>query len=235
MNMKENNFSSNSANTRRATSANYIKLLQGQLKLNRFASLLLILVYFLGGVSLFKKEAIAAEIQSSPGEQTALQSSDLLANRNLMSRFRIRQPSQEQYFINRIVDLTNKERAKYGLRPVRINLLLNQVALGHSEDMAMQDFFDHIGLDGSEPWDRMRAAGYQYSVAAENIAAGFMSPEAVVQAWMDSPGHRDNILAPDVEEIGVGYYYLPGDRGAVNYKHYWTQVFGTPPMYSFGQ
>ncbi len=208
-------------------------MLLGQFKSTTIASLFLVGAYLLSGAALSKNNATAADLESASGQQTAMEKSDrLMANRNLMSRLGISNQSSDRYFIDRVVELTNKERAKYGLQPVKLNLVLNQVALHHSQDMAMQDYFDHIGLDGSEPWDRMTKEGYQYSVAAENIAAGYLTPETVVQAWMESPGHRSNILAPDVEEIGVGYYYLPSDRGSVNYKHYWTQVFGTPPMYS---
>jgi uncharacterized protein YkwD len=218
---------------------NIIKLLLGKFKSNTIASLFLVIAYLFCGAAIPQNKAMAEEIETSSQEQT--ETSDvasatlrerLMANRNLMSRLGISNRGRDRYFIDRVVELTNKERAKYGLQPVKLNLVLNEVALHHSQDMAMQDFFDHIALDGSEPWDRMTRAGYQYSVAAENIAAGFLTPETVVQAWMESPGHRANILAPDVEEIGVGYYYLPSDRGSVNYKHYWTQVFGTPPMYS---
>ncbi|MDJ0690009.1 MAG: CAP domain-containing protein [Xenococcaceae cyanobacterium MO_188.B32] len=70
--------------------------------------------------------------------------------------------------------------------------------------------------------------GYQYSTAAENIAAGYQTPEAVVEAWMGSAGHRANILNPDLTEIGVGYEYLANDTGSVNYNSYWTTTFGTP-------
>lgn len=212
---------------------NIVKLLLGQLKSTKIASLFLVAAYLLSGAAISKNNAMAVEPEASRGQQTAMEKSErLMANRNLMSRLGISNHNSDRYFIDRVVELTNKERAKYGLQPVKLNLLLNEVALYHSQDMAMQDYFDHIALDGSEPWDRMTRAGYQYSVAAENIAAGFLTPETVVEAWMKSPGHRSNILAPDVEEIGVGYYYLPSDRGSINYKHYWTQVFGTPPMYS---
>lgn len=223
----------NTLTAKKAGQANIIKLLLGQFKSTKIASLFLVAAYLLSGAAISKNNATAAEWETPRGQQTAMEKSDrLMANRNLMSRLGISNQSSDRYFIDRVVELTNKERAKYGLQPVKLNLVLNQVALHHSQDMAMQDFFDHVALDGSEPWDRMTRAGYQYSVAAENIAAGFLTPETVVQAWMESPGHRSNILAPDVEEIGIGYYYLPSDRGSVNYKHYWTQVFGTPPMYS---
>ncbi len=94
--------------------------------------------------------------------------------------------------------------------------------------MAINDFFDHTGSDGSSPGDRIHEAGYQYSRAAENVAAGYTTPEAVVDGWMQSSGHRDNILNCALQDIGVGYYYLENDTGNVNYKHYWTQVFATP-------
>jgi uncharacterized protein YkwD len=210
---------------------NIIKLLLGKFQSTTIASLFLVIAYFFCGATLSPNKAMAAETETSDAASETLRDR-FMANRNLMSRLGISNRSRDRYFIDRVVQLTNQERAKYGLKPVKINLVLNQVALRHSEDMAMQDYFDHIALDGSEPWDRMTREGYQYSVAAENIAAGFLTPETVVEAWMESPGHRANILAPDVEEIGVGYFYLPSDRGSVNYKHYWTQVFGTPPVYS---
>ena len=73
-----------------------------------------------------------------------------------------------------------------------------------------------------------KAAGYSYSLAAENIAAGYSTPQAVVQGWMNSPGHRDNILNCALQEIGVGYRNLEIDTGSVNYHYYWTQVFASP-------
>jgi uncharacterized protein YkwD len=89
--------------------------------------------------------------------------------------------------------------------------------------MAMQDFFDHRQMV-----ERVRAEGYQYSLVGENISAGNSTPEAAMQSWMNSSGHRANILNSGFRELGVGYYVLENDQGSVNYKHYWTQVFGTP-------
>ena len=93
--------------------------------------------------------------------------------------------------------------------------------------MALQDFFSHTGIDGSTMTQRIGVAGYQFSSAAENIAAGYTTPEEVVGGWMNSPGHRANILNPNLTEIGVGYYCLETDPGTLNYNHYWTQDFGT--------
>ncbi|MFB2891522.1 CAP domain-containing protein [Aerosakkonemataceae cyanobacterium BLCC-F50] len=132
------------------------------------------------------------------------------------------------YFINRVLELTNIERSKYGLQPLTSNPLLAQAAQTHSQNMALQDFYSHTGLDGSQPWDRIKAAGYQYSQAAENIYASPTTPEAAVEGWMNSPGHRANILNPAYREIGIGYYFLENDTGNVNWHHYWTQNFATP-------
>ncbi|MBW4670298.1 MAG: CAP domain-containing protein [Cyanomargarita calcarea GSE-NOS-MK-12-04C] len=133
-----------------------------------------------------------------------------------------------QEFINRVVELTNVERQRAGLPPLKFNGRLAVAAQKHSVDMAMRDFFNHKGEDGSSPFDRIKATGYRYSRAAENISAGNSTPEDSVKGWMNSQGHRKNILTPDYKEIGVGYYFLGNDTGDVNYKHYWTQVFGTP-------
>ena len=131
-------------------------------------------------------------------------------------------------FIEQVVELTNIERAKAGLQPLELNNQLLNAAQDHSNDMAQDDFFSHTGADGSSIGDRVRASGYQYSTTGENIAAGQTTPAQVVEGWMNSPGHRANILNPNYTEIGVGYEYLQNDTGSVNYNHYWTQVFGTP-------
>ncbi|MEM7759978.1 MAG: CAP domain-containing protein [Cyanobacteria bacterium P01_A01_bin.40] len=130
--------------------------------------------------------------------------------------------------INQVLELTNAERAKAGLNPLTLNNQLAQAAQGHSDRMAEDDFFSHTGADGSSVSDRVQDTGYQYSRAGENIAAGQRTAEQVVQDWMNSPGHRANILNPEFTEIGIGYELLENDTGSVNYNHYWTQVFGTP-------
>lgn len=130
-------------------------------------------------------------------------------------------------FLDRVVELTNQERTQLGLSALNANSELRAAAQTHTENMALQDFFDHTGLDGSSLGDRVNAAGYDFSRAAENIAAGNPTPEGVVEGWMNSPGHRANILNPDLQEIGVGYFFLENDTGSVNFNHYWTQVFGT--------
>ena len=131
-------------------------------------------------------------------------------------------------FLERVVELTNQERTQFDLSPLTVDSLLTQAAPTHTENMAVQDFYEHIGLDGSSGGDHIEATGYDFSAWAENIAVGYQIPEAVVKAWMNSAGHGANILHQDFQEIGVGYYFLEEDTGSVNAYHYWTQVFSTP-------
>ena len=127
-----------------------------------------------------------------------------------------------------VVNLVNDERVAAGCSPLNISQQLTTAALGHSTDMALNDFFSHTGSNGSSPWERITDTGYSFLLAAENIAGGYSTPEAAVTAWMNSPGHRDNILNCALEDTGVGYYFLDNDTGNTNFRHYWTQVFATP-------
>ncbi len=136
-------------------------------------------------------------------------------------------PVVEVDFLSRVVELTNDIRRQNGLSDLSVNGQLQQAAETHSTDMANQDFFSHYSIDGSMPWDRGQDAGYDYRFYGENIAAGQTTPEAVVQAWVNSPSHLANILNADYTEIGVGYTYLQNDTGNVNYNHYWAQEFST--------
>ncbi|WP_141390859.1 CAP domain-containing protein, partial [Cellulosimicrobium cellulans] len=113
-----------------------------------------------------------------------------------------------------VVERTNAERAAAGCGPLVVDERLTAAAQLHSEDMLAQGYFDHTSLDGRSPWDRAKAQGYA-NPGAENIAKGQATAEDVVRAWMDSPGHRANILDCDLREIGVGH----ADR-------VWTQLFG---------
>lgn len=130
-------------------------------------------------------------------------------------------------FIARVLELTNQFRAQNGLSPLKANVELDAAAEGHSEDMANQDYFSHTGKDGSQPWDRAKEVGYEANSMGENIAAGYSTPEAVVEGWKNSPGHRANMLNASYTELGVGYFYLANDTGSVNYNTYWTQLFGS--------
>ncbi|MFE0451729.1 sigma-70 family RNA polymerase sigma factor [Streptomyces sp. NPDC058914] len=118
-----------------------------------------------------------------------------------------------------VVALVNKERAAAGCGPLSQDPQLRDAAQGHSDDMAARDFFDHTNPDGDGPGERVTASGYRWSTYGENIAKGQQTPEAVMTSWMNSPGHRANILNCAFEEIGVGIH--DGGGGP-----YWTQNFG---------
>ena len=125
-------------------------------------------------------------------------------------------------FESEVIDLVNEERAAHGLPPLSYDYQLAEAARGHSEDMAIQDYFSHTSLDGRIPSNRIADAGYSYNSYGENIAAGYRTPEAAMNGWMTSPGHRANILGANFCDIGVGYAYQAGSE----YGHYWTQNFG---------
>ena len=127
-------------------------------------------------------------------------------------------------FVAQVVTLTNAERAKNGCGALTVNPVLTTIAQAHSADMAANDYFSHDSQSGASPFDRMAAAGYQFSTAGENIAAGQGTPAAVMTGWMNSPGHRANILNCAFTEIGVGY----ATSASSQYPTYWTQDFGTP-------
>ena len=130
-------------------------------------------------------------------------------------------------FAQEVLRLTNEFRAQNGLSALTMNEELAITAQKYSQTMAEGDFFNHIGADGSAPWDRAEAEGYTAMAMGENIAAGQLTPEQVVQGWIDSPGHRENMLNPSYTELGVGYFELENDTGQVNYNRYWTQLFGS--------
>ncbi|GAB7058922.1 CAP domain-containing protein [Streptomyces mexicanus] len=119
--------------------------------------------------------------------------------------------------IERVVELVNAERGKVGCSPLTLNTELTEAAQAHSEDMAAHRTMSHTGSDGSSPGERITRAGYAWSSYGENVAYGYATPEQVMAGWMNSPGHRANILDCDFKEIGVGHAQ-PGD--------YWTQDFG---------
>ncbi len=122
-----------------------------------------------------------------------------------------------------LLDLTNAERKKNDLPPLKANAILTKVARAHSENMAKQEKLDHV-LDGKNPLDRIKEAKYDYRRMAENIAmsGGDPSMEVIFKLWMDSPPHKANILKDGLTEIGIGV--AKNGKG----ETYCTQVFGTP-------
>jgi uncharacterized protein YkwD len=119
----------------------------------------------------------------------------------------------------RVLVLTNAERAKHGCAALRGDPRLAAAARAHSNDMALHKYFDHNSQDGTTPWDRIKRAGYP-EPGAENIAMGYPTAAAVMKGWMNSPGHRANILNCKLRALGVGVH--SGGSGGP----WWTQDFG---------
>ncbi|MEV7611939.1 CAP domain-containing protein [Streptomyces sp. NPDC089799] len=116
-----------------------------------------------------------------------------------------------------VVALVNKERAKVGCPSLAVNAKLMTAAQNHSKDMAAHGNMSHTGSDGSDPGTRITRAGYLWSTYGENVAYGYATPQQVMTGWMNSPGHRQNILNCSFKEIGVGL---------AQPNSYWTQDFG---------
>ncbi|MEI3606377.1 CAP domain-containing protein [Pseudogracilibacillus sp. SE30717A] len=123
---------------------------------------------------------------------------------------------QLSQFEQQVVELTNQERAKNGLKPLQIDNELSKVAREKSRDMQANNYFDHNSPTYGSPFDMMERFGINYRSAGENIAMGQRTPQEVVTAWMNSEGHRANILNSSYTHIGVGY---------VEQGNYWTQQF----------
>ncbi|MFE7773533.1 sigma-70 family RNA polymerase sigma factor [Streptomyces sp. NPDC057445] len=121
---------------------------------------------------------------------------------------------------DQVIALVNTERSKAGCGPVSNNDKLATAAGNHSADMAARDFFDHTNPDGKDPGDRITATGYRWSTYGENIARGQQTPASVMDSWMNSPGHRANILNCSFKEMGVGIHNGSGGP-------WWTQAFGS--------
>lgn len=135
-------------------------------------------------------------------------------------------------FAQRVLELTNKARAQArtcggssyaAAAPLAYNARLETAAQGHATDMATKNYFSHTSQDGRSFAQRITAAGYTWTRAAENIAAGYATPETVVAGWLASAGHCANIMSPTLREMGVGYAYNAGS----SYRSYWVQDFGT--------
>lgn len=120
---------------------------------------------------------------------------------------------------NEVLRLVNQERAKHGLKSLTMSTKLIDLAEMKSKDMAEKHYFDHTSPTYGTPFQMLQKYGVSYRAAGENIAAGQRTAEEVMNAWMNSSGHRANILNGSYTEIGVGYY------AGGSYGKYWTQLF----------
>ncbi|WP_342414618.1 CAP domain-containing protein [Paenibacillus sp. FSL R10-2782] len=123
------------------------------------------------------------------------------------------QPSKSQ-FAAEVVKLVNNERSKNGLKPLTSDAKLTEVALAKAKDMSTNNYFSHTSPTYGSPFDMMKKFGVSYTYAGENIAMGQQTPQEVMKAWMNSQGHRENILKAEYTQIGVAYY-----------NGYWVQEF----------
>jgi hypothetical protein len=98
---------------------------------------------------------------------------------------------------------TNAEREKLGLEPLVLNDDLNQAALAKAQDMFNEQYWSHVSPDGEEPWDFIKGVGYVYKYAGENLARDFNTSDEMVQAWMESPTHKENIINPNFTQMGL--------------------------------
>lgn len=119
-------------------------------------------------------------------------------------------------FEQEVIRLTNVERQKAGLKPLSENWELSRVARHKSNDMSQKNYFSHTSPTYGSPFDMIKAYGISYRAAGENIAKGQRTPQQVVTAWMNSSGHRANILNSSYTHIGVGF-----EKNG----NYWTQMF----------
>jgi uncharacterized protein YkwD len=150
----------------------------------------------------------------------------------LASKYTVPSSAQAPALTARALDLVNAARAR-GARcgersfapapPLTLSDTLDGVALGHASDMAVHHYFEHQDLSGHTPADRVRAVGYREKLVGENIAFGPLTAEEVVQGWLESPGHCENIMDPRFAEMGIAYATGHAKRGL-----YWVQLLAAP-------
>ncbi len=126
----------------------------------------------------------------------------------------------------RLIELTNQKRAESSLPPLKENSLLDQAAQAKAANMFAEDYWAHYAPSGKDPWGFINASGYRFSYAGENLARSFNTSDEVVNAWMASPSHKENIVNAKYQEIGIAVVNgtLKGEQTTVV-----VQMFGTPP------
>ena len=155
-----------------------------------------------------------------------------LLNQSILKSFAQLNPGvlgySSEITIQKVLDLTNKERAKTGLSELKYNTILSKSATAKARDMFANNYWAHNSPKGTTPWDFFKAQGYQYTVAGENLARDFYDTESVMKAWMKSPTHRANIISPKYQEIGVGVVNgtLNGVATTLVVQHFGTPLSG---------
>ncbi len=131
-------------------------------------------------------------------------------------------PAQEAALQKRVIAMVNAARADNGLAPLKVSKQLEKAAQGHACDSAARGQMSHISSDGSKLPERLQRVGYTFAAASENVAYGYDDAGGVMNAWMNSPGHRRNILGAKVREIGVGLAM----QGGGDPELHWVLNFG---------
>ncbi len=121
-------------------------------------------------------------------------------------------------------DIVNAYRKEKGLRPLKLQPALTEAARSHSRDLAKWDRISHFGSDGSNPWDRVKRAGYHARLAAENVGTGQVTIDEVIKGWRASPGHNKNLLLSDAEHMGIALV----QDSKTEFKTFWTLVIASP-------
>ncbi|HWE16028.1 MAG TPA: CAP domain-containing protein [Hyphomicrobiaceae bacterium] len=121
-------------------------------------------------------------------------------------------------------DLVNAYRRQNGLRPLKLQPALTEAARSHARDLAKWDRISHFGSDGSNPWDRVKRAGYNARLAAENVGTGQITIDEVMKGWEASPGHKKNLLLPEAEHMGIALVQDP----KTEFKTFWALVIASP-------
>ena len=121
-------------------------------------------------------------------------------------------------------DAVNAYRKKHGLKALKLSPELTEAAKIHSRDLAKWDRISHYGSDGSNPWDRVKRAGYKARLTAENVGTGQIDFSEVMRGWEASPGHNKNLLTSDAEHMGVALVQDP----KTEFKSFWTLVIASP-------
>lgn len=153
-----------------------------------------------------------------------------LLNQSFIRSFSILKPGilgySSEITVDKVISGTNNERQKLGLAPLKYNVSLSQSAAAKAQDMFANNYWAHNSPQGKTPWDFFKSAGYQYSVAGENLAKDFYDTDGLVKAWMNSPTHRDNIVNAKYQEIGIGVVngILNGVKTTLVVQHFATPL-----------
>lgn len=194
--------------------------------MKKFITLCLMLAVFTTSASALSHTVVKADtmwklaVQYEVGTSEIISANPQVSNPNLIYPGQVLTIPQVDEAVlayeNEVIRLVNVQRSQNGLSPLTANWELSRVARYKSQDMADNRYFSHTSPTYGTPFQMMKSFGLRFRTAGENIAYGQRTPQAVVNAWMNSSGHRANILNASYTQIGVGY---------VAGGNYWTQMF----------